>query len=199
MDMDMDITATKKPNTLVVNLYGGPGTGKSTTRAKVFSSLKEKGVNIEEVIEHAKDMVWEERSNILEDQLYILAKQARRVHRLLGKVDIVITDSPLVLSSYYAKQTSSSIPEHLITPIVTFLREEAPQMDIFLNRFRSRKYNPVGRLQTEEQAIVIDGEIKEFLRGVNANQSDKDSYIEADAGDDTFIVNMISQWLLENN
>jgi len=33
--------------TLVVNLYGGPGTGKSTTAAATFAELKMAGINCE--------------------------------------------------------------------------------------------------------------------------------------------------------
>lgn len=40
--------------TLLVNLFGGPGTGKSTTRAGLFNTLKLTGVNSEEVPEHAE-------------------------------------------------------------------------------------------------------------------------------------------------
>ena len=40
--------------TLVVNLFGGPGVGKSTLRAGVFHKLKLKLLNVEEVIEFVK-------------------------------------------------------------------------------------------------------------------------------------------------
>lgn len=46
-------------NTLIVNLYGGPGTGKSTGAAYIFSKLKMDGIDAEYVTEFAKDKVWE--------------------------------------------------------------------------------------------------------------------------------------------
>ena len=48
-------------NSLTVNLFGGPGTGKSTTSAAVFSLLKMHGVNAELITEFAKDLTWEKR------------------------------------------------------------------------------------------------------------------------------------------
>lgn len=45
--------------TLYVNLYGGPGTGKSTGASYIFSKLKLAGVEAELVTEYAKDLVWE--------------------------------------------------------------------------------------------------------------------------------------------
>lgn len=41
--------------TLVVNLFGGPGSGKSTGAAYVFARLKMLGYNAELVTEFAKD------------------------------------------------------------------------------------------------------------------------------------------------
>ena len=35
-------------DTFVINLFGGPGSGKSTMRARIFSELKYLGVNCEE-------------------------------------------------------------------------------------------------------------------------------------------------------
>lgn len=60
----------KKP--LVVNLFGGPGVGKSTGAAKVFSELKLLGVNCELVGEFAKDKTWEHNSTALSCQEYVL-------------------------------------------------------------------------------------------------------------------------------
>lgn len=56
---------------LVVNLFGSPGTGKSTLSAYIFSQLKLANINCELVSEFAKDMVWENNMTALENQLYI--------------------------------------------------------------------------------------------------------------------------------
>jgi adenylate kinase family enzyme len=45
---------------ILVNLYGAPGSGKSTGAAYIFSKLKMAGVDAELVTEFAKDKVWEE-------------------------------------------------------------------------------------------------------------------------------------------
>ena len=65
--------------------------------------MKLEGLNVELVTEYAKDMTWEGRGNILEDQLYMLAKQNRRLSRLQDKVDFAMTDSPLFLGLAYSK------------------------------------------------------------------------------------------------
>lgn len=45
----------------VINLFGGPGIGKSTLAAGLFEHMKIAGFNVELVNEYAKDMVWEQR------------------------------------------------------------------------------------------------------------------------------------------
>lgn len=89
----------------VINLFGGPSSGKSTLAALLFGTLKSKfDLNCEYVSEYAKDLVYEKRNQILNrDQLYIFAKQN---HKLLmiqesGDVDFIINDSPLLLSNVF--------------------------------------------------------------------------------------------------
>ena len=88
---------------IVVNLYGGPGAGKSTGAAYVFSRLKEAGVVAELVTEFAKDLTWDHSRAIL-DQMFVFGTQYHRLARLeLDGVQVAVTDSPLLLSVVYAK------------------------------------------------------------------------------------------------
>jgi hypothetical protein len=142
--------------TIVVNLFAGPGTGKSTTMAGVFSELKLRGVNCEMAPEFAKEKVWEGSLGILENQIYIFGKQLHTIHRLLGKVDVIITDSPLLLSLVYGKNETDSFRKFVLE---VFNRQN--NVNYFLER--KKAYNPSGRLQTEEQAKGIDRTVYDLL------------------------------------
>lgn len=134
------------------------GTGKSTTAADLFAHMKWKNINVELVNEYAKEVTWEERFKILEDQLYIMAKQNHKLWRLKGKVDWVITDSPLAMALVYAQ------PDYLPNYFQQLGHEifnHYDNVNIFLQR--EKPYHKIGRNQTEAEARVLDTRIKNLL------------------------------------
>jgi tRNA uridine 5-carbamoylmethylation protein Kti12 len=132
--------------TLVVNFYGGPGTGKSTMTNRVFSELKDLAYNVEIATEYAKDLTWEESHAVLDNQVYVFGKQQHRIWRLNNKVQIILTDSPLLFSLVYRIEKTSILFKY-------FVQDEFSRynnMNIYLNRVKP--YNPIGRNQTEDEA-----------------------------------------------
>jgi hypothetical protein len=143
----------------VVNLFAGPGVGKSVMAADIFSVIKKNGGSAELAGEYAKDMVYESRMNILTDQVYVLAKQNRRLHRLRDKVDWVISDSPLLLSPVYAP--ADYYPSFVDLAFDVF--DSYENINLFLQRPADRIYQDVGRTQKAAEAIEFDDKIKNFL------------------------------------
>lgn len=149
----------------VLNFFGGPGVGKSTIAAGHFWNLKTSGVSVELVTEYAKDVTWEGRSNLLNDQLYLLAKQNRRLSRLLDhQVDYAITDSPLLLCAAYTRMGNNSY-EHLV-PLVLELFNSYDNINFVLKR-NPEFYTQVGRGQTIAEACNIDTVVLAILEEFN--------------------------------
>lgn len=144
--------------TLVINLFGAPGAGKSTSAATVFASLKRQDIDAELVTEFAKDKVWEENTEVFKNQIYILGKQYFKLTRCIGKVRVIVTDSPIELSSYY---NSDPAIEKDLKNLVMNVSNSITSIDFFLNRVK--KYNPNGRYQTEEESDKVSVELKNFL------------------------------------
>ena len=146
--------------TILVNMYGGPGTGKSTSAAGVYSLLKTHGVNAELVTEFAKDLTWEERHDTLGNQPYIFGKQYHRLMRLNTKVDVIVTDGPLLNSILY---NDGMIEE--LDPLVLRCYEEFTNRNYFL--VRSKPYQQAGRTQCEAAAKALDNRIRAVLDQLN--------------------------------
>src|SRR5579885_3619982 len=88
--------------TTIINVYGGPGAGKSTSAAYLYYLLKVAGKNVELVREYVKDWAWEGRKFGAYDEIYFLGKQVRHESMLFGKVDWIVTDAPVYMTAYYA-------------------------------------------------------------------------------------------------
>ena len=158
--------------TLAINLYGGPGTGKSTMAAAIFAELKFRDFNVEVVQEFAKDLVWENRMATFSDELYVFAKQAHRVQRLNEKVEIIISDSPLIMKLNYLKPEEVNFRNLVIEEFNKY-----NNVNIFLKRIKL--YNPNGRYQTEEEAKQLDTNIKHILEDNNIEHHVFDSLKES--------------------
>jgi adenylate kinase family enzyme len=145
--------------TISVNFFAGPGSGKSTLSAALFSELKSRDINCELVVEYAKKKVWEEAFKVFECQLYVSAKQIYSMFIVSKHVDIIITDSPILLSSVYSNNDLD------LNNILLREHNKYDNINIFLKRIK--KYNPKGRMQTEKEAKEKDKQIIDILLNNN--------------------------------
>ncbi len=140
-----------------INLWAGPGAGKSTTAAGLFYLMKNNKVSVELVSEYAKDLVWSKRHNVLPEQDYLFAKQHHMVRRLAGQVDFAITDSPLPLGLVYIDKDFPAT----FKPFCLEVFQGYGNINIRLNRVKP--YHKVGRNQSQEEAEELDIQIARFM------------------------------------
>jgi len=143
---------------LLINLYGAPGAGKSTGAAYIFSQLKLAGVNAELVTEFAKDKVWEGNKAVFENQAYIFGKQYFKISRCADKVDVIVTDSPLMLSTIY---NNNPVLGEDFNNVVRNVAKSFNTKNYYI--WRVKPYNPVGRNQTEAESDAIADEVRNML------------------------------------
>lgn len=128
--------------------------------ATVFSELKWRGIESELVTEFAKDLVWEKRHFTFANQVYMFGEQHHRIFRLLGQVNVVVVDSPILLTPIYDLKQR---PELETLAVNEF--NSTNNYNIFLKRVKD--YNPNGRNQTREQAVEKDEEVLRLLNKHN--------------------------------
>jgi len=143
---------------IIVNFLAGPGAGKSTTAAALFTLLKlHQGIQCELVPEFAKDLVWEERQHTLKNQHYVFSKQQHRIWRVYQKVNVTITDSPILLSCIYGRDfTTEKFRAYVLEEFRSY-----NNLNFFIER--TKRYVGNGRNESEEEAKEVDNTIKEYL------------------------------------
>lgn len=151
----------------VLNLYGPPCAAKSTIAAYVFSNLKMHGVNCELINEFAKDMSWEKNETVMSDQLFMFANQWHKMYRCYGKTDLLITDSPLLLSPMYNSDVEI---DRQFRDIVYAMDSKFSNTNYLIRRVV--KYENSGRVHDESQSNEIWGKLKNML------DSSKIKYVE---------------------
>ena len=144
----------------VINLIGGPAVGKSTLAHELTAAMSKKGYSVEYISEYAKVLTWKDRVNTLEGhQPYIFEKQADMYFYLDKKVDFVITDSPLILSSFYATKFDN-LPKGWFD-YVLWKVNKYNNLNYLIHR--NHNYSEEGRNQTEDEASVMSDEISLYL------------------------------------
>jgi hypothetical protein len=152
--------------TVVVNFVAGPGVGKSLMSALIYSELKMMNITAEYVQEYAKLLVWQERFEELNNQYLVSTKQYKMLKAVDKKVDVICTDSPLLLGLLYNKtyKTNVSNIEKTEAMILTKM-EEFNNIYIFLERM-DYPYETQGRVHNEIEARIIDKQLKELLENL---------------------------------
>lgn len=149
--------------TTVINLFGGSGIGKSTTAAHLFAEMKYRGFHCELVREYVKMWAWQNKKVGPFDQMYLLGKQSKYESMLYGKVDYIVTDSPLLLCPMYERYYSG---KELVAPAAFNFIEDAKTKGVNHVNFvlsRTKPFDPRGRYEDEEGAKKVDIAVKQFL------------------------------------
>jgi adenylate kinase family enzyme len=146
---------------LVVNFFAGPGAGKTTCAWELAAALKKLGLVVEYASEYTKELVWEERDDLLngsrENQNMVFAEQKRRLDRLVGKVDVIVTDSPLLLQVCYVKEDADRFETDALTAHNSY-----HNFNLFISR--GAEYEQQGRVQNRSEAETIDESVKDMLK-----------------------------------
>lgn len=150
---------------LIINFFGGPGIGKSTQSAQLFTLMKKTHMDVELTFEFPKIVAWEENYSAIKDQFYITANQHRNISRLYGKVKYIVVDSPIILGMVYKDRYDlepsypASFYDESFDHFILGLFKKYNSLNILLKRDDS-VYDENGRFQNLQESKQIDDDIK---------------------------------------
>lgn len=148
----------QKP-TITVNLFGSPGTERGTVARQLKDMLETqyKGISVAVVGDYIADLVNDGKKDMLngslEIQKTIYNEQHRRVQELMGKVDVVITNNPDILSTVYLQDRSEDAEAWKQQTIADFKQE--------------RNFNILLKKGVGSRSTVIDRKIENLLESNN--------------------------------
>lgn len=147
----------------VINLFGAPGSGKSTTMLGLTYQMKMLGLSVENTPEYFKDLILEGTDKgEFGGQLAVLAEQNRRLARLVGKNDFAVTDCPLPLIDFYT-------PKDYVDYFHEFSKSLYNKYDNAANYFivRAHTFENEKRVHDEATSDKLSKEIYDFLNENN--------------------------------
>jgi len=151
----------------VINLFGGPGIGKSSIASGITYKLKKNHITCDNPYEFPKLLAWDENHSAIADQLYVLANQHRGIVKSYGKVDYIVLDSPILLSltykSYYKNNDyPASLYGESFDKMLLDVFNKYDNINIVLKR-TDGNHNEDERYQNLEESIDLDISIENSL------------------------------------
>ena len=147
-----------KKKTLIINFIGEPGAGKSWAAWYLSAKLKQNGFKVEYLPEFAKSKLYEHSEKVFTCESYIFGKQLYKMHSMSDEVDIIVTDSPIILPHFYEKDEQA---KELLKQLELYHFNQFNNLNICL--LRDHDYKKEGRFQTEIEAEELHNEIMNFL------------------------------------
>ena len=158
-------------NTLVINLIGGPCSGKSTVAAELFARLKKMGVHCELVSEYIKERIYEENQTMPVNQIPIFGMEHYSISNKLGKVDCIVHDGSFINNIIYKQGENPEFDTFVVSEYKKFIN-----LDFFIKR-GNIEFEDYGRIHNLKQSKELDKIIKETYNKYNLE------YIEVESRD----------------
>jgi hypothetical protein len=154
-------------DTLHVNLWGIPGTGKKIVASELHSILARMGASVESVQEYAKELGWagqlakqDANGDLIEvDQFVICGEQYRRENLVHGVAQVVITEAPVLAGVLYALEDDEPELRALLRRRTSGWRN----LDVLLQNNIGQRYDSRGRIQSREESMAMMPRLEELL------------------------------------
>ena len=140
----------------VINLFAGPGTGKTTLCYELLAAMKKQGLRVEHVRDIPREEVYWESWRELDDHLIQLAKIQSAINMHRPHCDYLVVESPVLMRLAYLPTVNERQPmngEKAISQLALALHQQEDNLDVLLVRNPEFGYDQRGRDQNEAQAL----------------------------------------------
>lgn len=144
-----------KSKTIIINLIGGPCSGKSTIAAELFSRLKKMGIHCELVPEYIKERIYEENQTMITNQIAIFGMEHYSIDNKLDKVDVIIHDGSFLNNIIYDRSNNEDLHDFVVKEYKKY-----NNLDFFLKR-GTLEFEEYGRIHNLQESVELDNIIKE--------------------------------------
>lgn len=148
----------EKKETLIVNVIGGPCSGKSTVTAELFARLKKMGIKCELCPEYIKDRIYEENKTMIVNQIALFGMEVYGLEVKLNKVDVIIHDGSLINNIVYDRSNNKDLHEFILKQYKKY-----NNLDFFLNR-GTLEFEDYGRIHNLDESKEIDNILKTIYK-----------------------------------
>ena len=142
-----------KNSTLVINLIGGPCSGKSTISAELFARLKKMGIQCELVSEYIKERIYEEHKTMTKHQISLFGMEHYAIANKIGKVKVIVHDGSFINNIIYKNEDNPEFDKLIISEYKKF-----NNLDFFIKR-GNIEFEEYGRIHNLEQSKELDYKI----------------------------------------
>jgi nicotinamide riboside kinase len=152
-----------------VALIAGPGAGKTTLANALTAHMKNQNKNWYNVGEYARDFIDQfgaDKITSMAVAKHIADKQLRRELKVPKSADGFVTDSPMILPWFYARQLPGSGIEKvlILSDLYKMFLRSFLEYDLIVYVEREKPYLDDGtRFQTPEEASTIDEEVLQMV------------------------------------
>lgn len=144
-----------RKRTLVINIIGGPCSGKSTVATELFARLKKMGVHTELAPEYIKDRIYEENLTMPLNQIAVFAMEHYGINTKIGKVDCIVHDGSFINNEIYNNEDNPEFNAFIVAEYRKF-----NNLDFFIKR-GNIEFEDYGRIHNQKQSKELDKIIKE--------------------------------------
>jgi hypothetical protein len=147
-----------KKETIILNFFGGPGVGKTIIASDAFSALKRNFIKCDQSPEYIKGKLREKAMKVVQNQIYIFGKQQFKLFSLKDDLDVIVTDSPILLSAIYDGNKCPYLKALILNEFGKYRN-----INYYIQRDVNVPYEQEGRYQDEHGAKLVDESVKVFL------------------------------------